>query len=177
MWFSKTSNHSFTGGNIAHSFPDETSVWSKELLEFKSKFLNNPKLLLYRRHQSSTVIHPPLLYRRRSLTGSHTFYKWKNWRSLLFRPKKMAEKMRKWQRQILATNIRKSRKCKLFCGKMAYLLKNMIFVCVYLTFTQWLNRIRRKLAVRSSNTVQTYLLCLLSLKLGGKSQKLAEFKL
>ena len=34
----------------------------------------------------------------------------------------------KWRRQICATNIRKWWKCKYFCAKIVYLLKNMIFV-------------------------------------------------
>ena len=39
--------------------------------------------------------------------------------------------------------------------KMAYLIKNMILVCVYLRFEQLLNRIGRNKAVLFLNTVQT----------------------
>ena len=85
---------------------------------------------------------------------------WENWEKVggvsFSGQTKLAEKVRKWRRQICTTNIRKWWKCKKFCGKIVYLLKNMIFVCVYPTFKQWLNRIGRTLAVPCLNAVQTW---------------------
>ena len=64
----------------------------------------------------------------------------KNWRSLFMSPKKLAEKVRKWRQK----NLRQEYVNHEIYDKIAYLLKNMILVCVYLRFKQLLNRVGRK---------------------------------
>ena len=67
-------------------------------------------------------------------------------------------------------------KCKECCNEIAYLRKNMILVCVYLTFQQWLNMFGRKFTLLSPQ-YKLNMFCVLSLTFGGKFNKLAEFKI